>query len=234
MTLPDGRDAVLKLAPPGQAVETEVATLRTMQGRGVVRLVQADIAEGALLLARATPGTPLLHLAQQDDDAATAIAARLITALPCPPPNGAPFAEAAGWARALAVAGLPDAARDRALGLLRDLAASASPPRLLHGDLHHGNILSEGEDWVAVDPKGLLGEPAAEAACLLRNPSDPGLLARAPRRVAILAELTGLPRDRLLAWGYAGAVMAAAWALEDDADPGPWLAAAETLAPTLP
>ncbi|WP_237214696.1 hypothetical protein, partial [Falsiroseomonas oryziterrae] len=52
-----GDDHVLKLAPPGQGVEAEIATLRAMQGRGVVALHRADPAEGALLLARARPGT---------------------------------------------------------------------------------------------------------------------------------------------------------------------------------
>uniref|UniRef100_UPI001F3A4BBB aminoglycoside phosphotransferase family protein n=1 Tax=Falsiroseomonas oryziterrae TaxID=2911368 RepID=UPI001F3A4BBB len=128
---------------------------------------------------------------------------------------------------------LPAPILDHAGGLLRDLVASAAPSRLLHGDLHHANILRDGEGWVAVDPKGLLGEPAAEAACLLRNPADPVLLTRAARRAAILAETAGLAHDRVLAWGYAGAVIAACWAIEDGADPSPWLAAEAALAPCL-
>ena len=44
------------------------------------------------------------------------------------------------------------------------------------------------------------------------------------------AEIAGLPRERVLAWGYAGAVIAAAWALQDGADPAAFLAAAESLA----
>jgi streptomycin 6-kinase len=234
VTLDDGTAAVLKLAPPGQAVAAEAAALAAMRGRGMAPLLAADAARGALLLARARPGTALLDLARRDDDAATRIAARLIATLPGPVPPEGLFAEAAGWGRALAAPGLPPALADRAAGLLRDLAASAPPPRLLHGDLHHGNILAHGTGWLAVDPKGLLGEPAAEAACLLRNPADPALLARAPRRAAIIAEVAALPRARVLAWGYAGAVIAAGWALEDGAAPAPWLAAAEALAPHLP
>jgi streptomycin 6-kinase len=126
---------------------------------------------------------------------------------------------------------LPAAMLDRAAGVLHDLATDSQPAVLLHGDLHHQNILRDGEDWVAVDPKGLLGEPAAEAACLLRNPADPALLARAARRAAIIAEVAGLDRLRVLAWGYAGAVIAACWAVEDGTDPAPWLAAAEALTP---
>ncbi|WP_270937449.1 aminoglycoside phosphotransferase family protein, partial [Falsiroseomonas oryzae] len=198
---------------------------------GTVALLRADAEQGALLLARARPGTRLLDLARVDDDAATRIAARLIAALPSPPPRGALFAEAAGWGRALAMAAghLEAGLIDRTAGELRDLVASALPPLLLHGDLHHANILRDGDGWVAVDPKGLLGEPAAEAACLLRNPADAALLARAPRRAAIIAEETGLDRARVLAWGRVGSVIAACWAVEDGADPAPWLAAEAAL-----
>lgn len=231
-----GRALVLKLAPPGQGIAAEAAALAAMQGRGAVALLRAAPEDGALLLARALPGNLLLDLARRDDDAATRIAARLIAALPVAPPAGEPFAEAAGWGRALATGrGRLDAALiDRTAGQLADLAASAPPPLLLHGDLHHANILADGAGWVATDPKGLLGEPAAEAACLLRNPADPTLLARAPRRAAIIAEEAGLDRARVLAWGQAGAVIAACWAVEDGAAPAPWLAAEAALRPSIP
>lgn len=226
-----GRAVVLKLAPPGQGIAAEVAALGAMQGRGAVRLLRAAPEEGALLLARAMPGTTLATLARQDDDAATRIAAGLVAALPGPAPAGALFAEAAGWGRALAAARgrLEATLLDRAAGLLADLVGSAPPPLLLHGDLHQANILADGDGWVATDPKGLLGEPAAEAACLLRNPADAGLLARAPRRAAIIAEVAGLDRARVLAWGQVGAAIAAAWAVEDGAAPAPWLAAEAAL-----
>jgi streptomycin 6-kinase len=222
-----GRDLALKLAPPGQGVEAEIAALRAMQGRGAVPLHRADAAEGALLLDRARPGAALRDMALSEDDAATRIAAGLIASLPVAPPADGAFAEAAGWGRALdsGWGRLPRHMLDRAEGLLRDLAADAPPALLLHGDLHHANILRHDGGWVAVDPKGLLGEPAAEVACLLRNPADPALLARANRRAAIIAEVTGLDRARILAWGYAGAVIAACWAIEDGTSPGVWLTA---------
>jgi streptomycin 6-kinase len=221
----------LKLAPPGQGIEAEIAALRALAGRGAVTLHRADATEGALLLARLSPGTRLLDLAYRDDDAATRIAARLIATLPCTPPPGAIFAEAAGWGRALAAGAgrLDPELIDRAACELRDLIASAPAPLLLHGDLHHTNILRDGDGWVAVDPKGLLGERAAEAACLLRNPADSALLARARHRAAIVAEAANLDRARLLAWGHVGAVIAACWAIEDGTDPTPWLAAAAAL-----
>lgn len=225
-----GRALALKLAPPGQGLEAEAAALAAFTGRGGLPVLRADLARGALLLPRAGPRA-LRDL--PDDDEATTVAARLIARLPCPPPPGALFAEAAGWGRALLPGRVEEAMRDRAAGLLRDLIASAPPPLLLHGDLHGANVLRLREEWMALDPKGLLGEPAAEAACWLRNPADPARLSRAPRRAAILAEVAGLDRRRVLAWGYAGAVIAACWAVEDGTDPAPWLAAEAALRPLV-
>ncbi|GGG25829.1 hypothetical protein GCM10010964_12220 [Caldovatus sediminis] len=233
----DGAAAVLKLAPPGQALEAEATALAAFAGRGAARLLAADLPAGALLIERLSPGTALRHLAARDDDAATLAAAGVMAALRRPPPPGAVLAEAAGWVRALdraleAPGPLPRPMLARAARLMRELAAGAPPPVLLHGDLHAGNILRDGAaGWRAVDPKGLIGDPAFEAAAFLRDP--PGPAARAARRVALLAEATGLPRERIAAWGYAGAALAAAWAVEDGSDPARWCAAAEAMAPAL-
>ncbi|WP_135466240.1 aminoglycoside phosphotransferase family protein [Crenalkalicoccus roseus] len=226
--------AVLKLSLPGQAVRAEADALAGFGGSGAAHLLAADPAEGALLLERLSPGTPLTALAARDDDAATRAAGAVMAALRRPPPPGALLAEAAGWVRLLdrALAGawpLPRPMLDRAAGLFRDLAASAPAPALLHGDLHHGNILADGPGWRAVDPRGLCGDPAFEAAALLRNPPASPLLRRAPRRLAILAETAGLDRARMAGWAYASAALAACWAIEDGEDPSPWLAAAEAL-----
>ncbi len=42
------------------------------------------------------------------------------------------------------------------------LSTAPSTPVLLHGDLHHGNILSTQHGWLAIDPKGIIGENSAE------------------------------------------------------------------------
>ena len=87
--------------------------------------------------------------------------------------------------------------------------------------LHHDNILAaERAPWLAVDPQGVVGEPAFEAAALLRNPlahvrNWPDLAPRTARRLDILAERTGLDRQRLAGWALAGAVLSAWWNVED-------------------
>lgn len=229
--------AVLKLALPGQAVEAEAAALAGFGGEGAAALLAAAPAEGALLIERLAPGRPLAAL--DDDDAATRAAAAVMLRLRRPPPAGALLADATGWARILDRARqeawpLPRPALDRAAALFHALAASAPAPVLLHADLHHGNILADGTGWRAIDPRGTHGDPAFEAAALLRNPPGSPAIARAGRRLDILSERLGLARARLAGWGYAAAVLAACWAVEDGEAPDPWLAAAAALAPEAP
>lgn len=88
---------------------------------------------------------------------------------------------------------------------------ATSNPRHLHGDLHHFNLLRSGDDWLAIDPKGMLGDPAWECAAFLRNPagklpSGPELGRLLRRRVEVFSALLLLPPNRIAAWGYLDAV----------------------------
>ena len=93
---------------------------------------------------------------------------------------------------------------------------------VLHGDIHHGNILDFGpRGWLAIDPKGLTGERAFDYANIFCNPdletaTSPGRLAR---RAEVVAEAAALNRGRLLQWIVAWAGLSAAFSIEDGASP---------------
>lgn len=174
----------------------------------------------ALLLVRADGGS----LAAFCDDLATPIlvrvAARLARAGGGRPPRLVPLRR---WFRAL----WPAARRHG--GVLAEAAAIAMAllddrrdEGVLHGDLHHGNVLDFGPDgWLAIDPKGLWGERGFEFVALFRNPDAARALAagRLEHEATRVAELAGLERGRLLAWIAAGAALAAAWTLSDGGTP---------------
>jgi streptomycin 6-kinase len=89
---------------------------------------------------------------------------------------------------------------------------------VLHGDIHHGNILDFGaKGWLAIDPKGLLGEQGFDYANLFCNPDI--ATATAPRRllrqVDIISKEAGMEHKRLLQWIVAWSGLSAAWAMED-------------------
>jgi streptomycin 6-kinase len=97
-----------------------------------------------------------------------------------------------------------------------------APPVLLHGDVHHLNILAGGNgEWRLIDAKGLIGEPAYEVGTFLQNPrrlfarADPALAPMLARRLDILSEELGIDRERLRRWGLAQSVLSAWWSYED-------------------
>jgi streptomycin 6-kinase len=247
VVLADGTEAVLKLGVPHRELLTEMEALRLFDGQSCARLLRCEPEAGALLLERLRPGTMLAALA--DDEAATRIAADVMQALwrPAPVEHGFPttgeWMAGFGRLRASYAGGtgpLPRQAVERAEGLAAELSARAAPPVVLHGDLHHYNILAaERAPWLAIDPKGVVGEPAYEPGAWLRNPWPvvfgwPDLRAKTARRVAVLAEQLGLPAQRIAGWGYAQIVLSAWWSLEEGGAPNPkWEALLEALEPLL-
>ena len=57
---------------------------------------------------------------------------------------------------------IPDEILAIAKHLRDDLLKSTTKEVLLHGDLHHDNILKNGDNWLVIDPKGFIGDPAFE------------------------------------------------------------------------
>jgi streptomycin 6-kinase len=107
---------------------------------------------------------------------------------------------------------------------------------VLHGDIHHENVLDGGaRGWLAIDPKGLLGERGFDYANILCNPDieTAGAPARLRAGVAIIAREAGLEPSRILNWALAYAGLSASWTLGDGEDASPALEIAEIAAREL-
>jgi streptomycin 6-kinase len=224
-TRADGGEAVLKLFIPDTENRYEAEGLMHYDGRGAVRVL--DHAEGMLLLERARPGTPLWDLPDEHEDEANTIVAALLGHLwrPAPPesPHRSLAAAAAGWAEEIPASwGALDrpferALLDRALDALEAFGPDQGEQVLLHQDLHGGNVLrAERAEWLAIDPKPLIGEREFDLASLLRDrrdslATDPHPGRRVRRRLDLLASETGLDRERLRGWGIAHAL---AWGID--------------------
>jgi streptomycin 6-kinase len=237
--LADGGAAVLKICPADEPeLATEIAALRLYDGWGAVRLLAAEQAAGALLLERAVPGTAL-----PDGPGAEAVVARVMARLHRPPAAPHPFPTVADWGRRAfaghrARYGGPGPMPPRLFAQAEaTLAERPAEPRLLHGDLHHANVLAaKREPWLAIDPKGVVGEPAFDTYAFLHNPVGVAIGPEAQRRRAdALADALGLAPAHVRRWAAAGIVLSAVWTLEDDAPAeADWrhaVACAEALAP---
>ena len=216
-----GRPAMLKIA--GEAEERFGADLmRWWDGDGAMPVLEHE--GDALLLERAL-GTRSLSAKARDgrDDEASriicAVAAKLHAPRPKPLPELIPLERwfAALWPSAERYGGLVAVAASTA----RELLDAPREATVLHGDLHHDNVLDAGEQgWRAIDPKRLQGERCFDLANIFRNPdikvaTQPGRLAR---QAHVVAEAAGLDRRRLLRWVLAYAGLSATWIL-DDGDP---------------
>ena len=113
----------------------------------------------------------------------------------------------------------PAALFERAEATARELIASTTDPVVLHGDLHHFNILRSDRPgrggWLAIDPKGLVGDRGFEIAALIRNPDvkPPSLLTR---RLDLLCDELTLERARVKDWLFAEQMLNACWDHDDN------------------
>ncbi|MFF7458840.1 aminoglycoside phosphotransferase family protein [Kitasatospora sp. NPDC008115] len=227
----DGTGAALKLQPVDEETAGEPLALRAWGGRGAVRLLDHDPATGSMLLERLDPARSLLTV-PDDLAAAGAIAGLLGELTSCQAPVGVrTLAEVADAMLADVPQACGELAGEGDRRLLADLAAALREvrpepgDRLLHWDLHYGNVLApSGPDarapWLAIDPKPLAGDPGFELLPALRNRwSDllaTGDLPRAlRRRFDLMADRLALDRDRAVRWTLARVLQNVLWDVED-------------------
>jgi streptomycin 6-kinase len=207
--------------------------MAAFEGRGMARVY--EYTEGAALLERLNPGTSLASIALDGrDEEATEILADVILRMSTPressgassPEEFKAFVSAQDWGKgfqrylASGDRQIPIPLVEQARQLYFDLCASQRSARLLHGDLQHYNVLFDSDrGWVAIDPKGVIGEVEYEIGASLRNPWEkPELFASretVERRLKCFETGLGLDSDRALAWGFAQAVLSAVWSIED-------------------
>jgi streptomycin 6-kinase len=221
-----GSPAVLKLCFVDGEFASGAAALRIYDGRAAVRLLEADLDAGALLLERLQPGEPLSTLA--DVTAEMRAAVQVMRGLWQAPATDAALLRMDDWvAQANLPSSLPEHKRflpwiDVALRRAAELLQDPGQEVLLHGDLHFDNILSSQRGWLAIDPKGIVGDPAWELAPLLINNLNaagadwPALVGR--RIDQLIDELT-LDRERAYALACVRSLQSRFWSLRDDSQP---------------
>jgi streptomycin 6-kinase len=215
-TRSDGLQVVLKLGFPLAGNTAEPVALAAWNGDGAARLLERDDSRCVMLLER------LQTLAKPEPAPFTAVG-RLARRLAIPAPSGLPSLadKAVAWmadvpAHAARLGNpLPSRAVDACVANLRQLAVD-QPDSLVHGDLHFGNILCGDNELRAIDPTGLVGDPAYELLPLLRGhwpamTAEPNLRQAVARRIAEFAEAAEVDRERVRRWTQARAAESALW-----------------------
>ena len=220
----DGGTAIVKdLKPIGVEDELRGADLLGWRdGRGAVWLLRRD--GPTLLLEDAGPTSLLDRFEELGDEGCTGVILDVLDELHAPGPTAPPaalqplvdrfaslFAQADVTGEPLIVDGA---------GTARRLLANQRDIRPLHGDIHHGNIHRSARGWLAIDPKGLIGDRAYDIANLFYNPLGRQDLRTDLGRIGFIAAAFGARFDRdpadVLAWAFADMCLNASWHLEDE------------------
>jgi streptomycin 6-kinase len=215
-----------------------VEAMRWYGGEGAIQLLNFD--EGAMLL-EYVDGEDLVTLVKHgEDETATQVIIDVLKRLLRQNQDNAPRRLTSLRRRFRSL--FKKAEEDRRMGttslfirgavVARDLLADQGPPYVLHGDIHHENIMHHSRrGWLAIDPKGLIGDKVYDAANALCNPiSLPKVVQsreRLLRRASAMAAGLDINRARLLSYVFAHACLSASWSLEDGQSPSFGMAMAE-------
>jgi streptomycin 6-kinase len=224
------RACMLKLAAAPEEVRG-AALMAWWDGAGAAPVLARQ--GPALLLERATSPAGLVDMSRTGEDRqAIDILCRTVAELhrprPGAPPAGLP--SLATWFRELAELAGGDPRLGRGWRVAEGLLATARDEVILHGDVHHENVLDFGpRGWLAIDPKGLIGERAYDYANIFRNPDQETALlpGRLEARLQQVSATVGLDPGRLLRWVAAHAALSAAWSINSRGDPAWSLAVLE-------
>ena len=220
----DGLRLVLKITKQDGDESHAGAVLKAYAGDGAVRVYESEM--NAVLLERLEPGEQLVNVVKRGDDAeATEVLAEVIGKLAHhDAPTGCPTL--ADWGRGFdRYRQSDDEQIDRGVvedahDVYQELVSSQHKTMLLHGDLQHYNVLFDNRrGWIAIDPKGVVGELEYELGALLRNPVElPEVFANPvviKHRLHTLTAALHLDYDRTLRWAYAQSILSAIWDIED-------------------
>jgi streptomycin 6-kinase len=161
---------ILKLGLDSEGLAREAFTLKCFAGYGAVKVLVED--NGMLLLERAIPGISLKSYFSNQQHESIEIACGVMKKLhQANIPTTHAFPHVKDWLEALdGDLEMPLQTLQKSREIRDQLLQTSEPDVLLHGDLHHDNILQNGEDWLVIDPKGVIGESAYEVAAFIRNP----------------------------------------------------------------
>lgn len=196
---------VLKVNPvaPNWPATSEAAALRVWeQTKAAVAVIEERDDGQTLLLMRVTPGTALTAQGWEVE-AQLQVLGRLALELHTVEANLGIFPSLAeseyarSWRRGLA-------AHPQALARLEQLLHTTKPT-LLHNDLHTGNVLWDGERWLAIDPKAVVGDAHADSWALLEfasrlSANRERACSQARSWARVYAQAAALDEQRLRAW----------------------------------
>ncbi|MDA8561529.1 streptomycin phosphotransferase [Gammaproteobacteria bacterium] len=215
---------VLKLGLDHEAYAREAECLRSFRGHSVPEVIASDI--GMLLIEQAVPGNTLKEYFPNNDIKAVNIISKIINNL-----HQAKMSKNNNFRKLKDVLKvldtdlfIPNNILLKARALRDQLLITSNKEVLLHGDLHHDNILKNATGWMAIDPKGYVGDPCFEVCPFISNPIPELLDTDNPmdiidNRSKLFAKNLNVTEQRIREWHFVQVVLGWAWCLEDGIAP---------------
>lgn len=218
---------ILKIGMNSKALTKESSCLKAFEKHATAEVIAHD--NNMIIMQRAVPGSTLKdHFPDNDIDATKILCTSIKELHKASIPESHNFFSLSELFKTLdQKLDIPDEILAKAKHLRDDLLKSTTKEVLLHGDLHHDNILKNGDNWLVIDPKGFIGDPAFEPAAYLCNPIPELLQENQPReiienRINICSAELEIDSRRIADWLYAKSVLCWAWSLEDNLDASYW------------
>lgn len=228
VTFIHGGQAVIKVSPHLKGIARQARALESYDGVGAVRLLASNQSEGALLLEMAQAP---LHI----DTSEFCEIASMLHSVDREIFLKKSFPHISIWGlgfekflrtennesqRAREV-GLSDRLVEEADKIFKHLVITSESETLLHGDLHHSNVLQrKNGEFICIDPKGVWGDPCFEVGAFLRNPMPEVLVLKnlnfvIDQRIKTISKELRFDESRIRDWAYAQAILAAIWSVGD-------------------
>lgn len=220
----DGTEVVVKICIPGEDFLDELEALRLFKDQGMASLLDYDQEKGIFILEKLSPGHTLAEVT--DHAEACRCAAHVMSNLIVPAPSETRLPTTKGREENLrrtynqnqnGYGPFSKETLEKALNVFTYLNQTIEKYWLLHGDFHHYNILASEDEWLAIDPKGVVGEVEYDLIqYMLNRLPDEGVYDVTKTRVDVFTEELNLNKERLILYGYCHTVLSTTWTVDDD------------------
>lgn len=202
-----------------EQLDSEYRMLCRLQGRGCCKVYGYDKDRGLLLEERILPGTVLRE--EPALEKRVEALASVFREIHLPQQEGETYLDWLNKACAFCESQNVSDQLTRLAGQARDICTGlfeTYPERvLLHGDLHHDNLLRRADgSYAVIDPKGVIGPEILDLPRFLLNEADmsddPAHMERA---ICLISRSCGFPEEDLRKALFMEAVLANVWCVED-------------------
>jgi len=223
------QSVILKIGFDKKVIAAEKHALIYFDGNASIRIIDYHEEYNALLLEQAIPGTSLKALYPAKDKFVIDCYGDTVQKLHHKPlVNKHGFRHINDWLKILDEFKSDQLSRhllERAIYLKNMLLNSLEKEVVLHGDLHHDNVLKNENSWLTIDPKGIIGETAFEVAAFdfIHDSEITDTLEVRElflSRIKAVAAKSNVNAERLKNWVFVRLILSAVWYIEDNGDPG--------------